>query len=271
MKCSRILCRIFIGITILVALVVLVVGVVSQELNSNRENVIRSAYQLEWKLETIGNGFILCDADGRPLVGVTAYHVATDAYWRPIKTLKIRQYEDSLGEVEVFYHDSSTDVAFFRVPPNAKNCISFPEGVSSKKNVTFFGSLPSVVKFEGREIILWTLPYWGLWGQITSCCQDFNVFAADYIGFRWGNMAIANLVTSPGVSGSAVVSDDDYTLVGMVVGRYVQGNGALLVPADDIKAALQRAQNRAEGQPSYNPAKPKFKHSTMFALPQWSD
>lgn len=252
----------------------LAAGFSSHAVNPERESVIAATYQVEWVgplgLETGGNGFILCGDDGKPLVGVTAYHVATDASWQPLKMLQVRQYGAYVSQVEVFYHDSEADIALFVPPASAQSCIPFADLVTEE--VTFFSGLAIALvrDREGNESILWSIPYWGQGGEVTACCQNLNLLVKNEIGNRWPRMVVANLVFSPGVSGSPVVYST-YKLAGIAVGMLNRDNGAVIVPAGDLRAALERARGQT-GRPSQaappGMSRTKFAKKTPFALPE---
>lgn len=249
------------------------IGINSQVLNQH-ENVIFATYQVEWAgawgIETGGNGFILCDEHGEPLVGVTAYHVATDASWQPLKMLQVRQYGQYIAQEEVFYHDTKADVAFFTVPTSARSCIRIAS--TSTPEITFFSGLAVAIQNDrGHESIFWSLPYFDRWGKVTSCCQNLNILVHNEIGDRWSRMLIANVTFSPGVSGSPVVYSN-YSLAGIAVGMLNRNNGAVIVPAEDVLAALERAHmgtgRSAQTAPPARAQRTKFQKPGPFALPE---
>lgn len=254
-----------------VVFMLLLLGMTIQAGDSPRTRIVQSVFQVEWytsqrEIATGGNGFIVCDEDGRPLVGVTAYHVATDEAWQPLKMLQIKQYEVSVGIVEVFYHDTNADIALFKVPSRAESCIPFAS--IPAEAVTFFGSIPVVIREFHSEKLLWSFPYWGQWGEITSCCQDLSTLIRDYIGDRWGRMLLGNIVFSSGHSGSPVV-DKNYSLVGMAVGMLKRENGAIIVPADEIREALKRSGVMTSGAGRIQARAGKFE-APYFLLPKVS-
>lgn len=252
-------------IVVVGVIVALVIGINSHAGNYERENVINSVFQVEWVgpfgVETGGNAFVICDQDGLPSVAVTAYHVATDVSWQPLTMLQAKQYGVPIGQIEVFYHDTQTDIALLRVPSRIKTCIPFADIVT--ENITFFSALTTALD---EYTLVWSLPYWGLEGQFTSCCQNLNALVQDVIGPRWSNMALANVLFSSGVSGSPVVYSN-YKLAGVAVGMWTRTNGAIIVPVSELKAALERAQAGAAAPPGMTTSKKKFQHATPFALP----
>ncbi|MEM4407704.1 MAG: serine protease [Candidatus Caldarchaeum sp.] len=255
-----------------VILALLLLGTTIRAGDSLRNRIVQSVFQVEWytdqrEIATGGNGFIVCDEEGDPFVGVTAYHVATDEKWQPLKMLQVKQYGVSVGIVEVFYHDTQADVALFRVPSKAQSCIPFAEAFT--EGVTFYGSIPTGIQEGHHEKILWSIPYWGQRGEITSCCQDFNILIRNYIGDRWGKMILANLDFSPGHSGSPVVYTNG-SLAGIAVGMLSRSNGAIIVPAEDVRAAIARAQAGAQAQAKGNAKGSKFS-APYFLLPKAYD
>ncbi|MEM2046118.1 MAG: trypsin-like peptidase domain-containing protein [Candidatus Bathyarchaeia archaeon] len=257
---------------ILALLLVSTAGVAFRAEDDVRNRVIQSVFQVEWytnrgEIATGGNGFIVCGSDGEPLAGVTAYHVATNESWQPLKMLQVKQYGVPIGIEEVFYHDSETDVALFRAPSRARDCLRFAELVTER--VTFFGSIPVAIEVGRHEELLWSIPYWGLWGEITACCQNLNVLVREYIGDRWRKMVIGNLIFAYGHSGSPVVYENG-TLAGMAVGMFSRTNGAIIVPASEIQVAIRRAGLGNQHAEQSAPAKAKAKkfEAPYFALPK---